>query len=137
MLAVAPRECRIDEAFCRALNQCLEIGVARYDMLVSTGSFTNGQMGAGCLPKLLALPVPGGRLICKVHRDVWGEVGLGTGLQALTDANAATVCSCESIACSQTRTSSEEEDEDYHCLIGDSLERVFIHSARPGVSGCR
>ena len=93
MLAVAQREGRIDEAFVRDLNQSLEMGVARYDMLVSTGTFTHGHVGAGCLPELLALLVPGGRLICTVHRDVWDEGGFGVGVQALTDANAATVCS--------------------------------------------
>ena len=60
MLAVAQREGRIDEAFLRDLNQNLEMGVARYDMLVSTGTFTHGHVGAGCLPELLALLVPGG-----------------------------------------------------------------------------
>ena len=95
MLAVAQREGRIDEAFLRDLNQNLEMGVARYEMLVSTGTFTHGHVGAGCLPELLALLVPGGRLICTIHRDVWDEGGFGTGLQALTDASAATVCSRE------------------------------------------
>ena len=95
MLAVAQREGQIDEAFLRNLNQNLKMEVARYDMLVSTGTFTHGHVGARCLPELLALLVPGGRLICTIHRDVWDEGGFGTGLQALTDANAATVCSRE------------------------------------------
>ena len=34
-------------------------------------------------------------MICTVHRDVWDEGGFGAGLQALTDANAAKVCSRE------------------------------------------
>ncbi len=95
MLAVAQREGRIDESFLRDLNQRLEIGAERYDMLVSTGTFTHGHVGAGCLPELLELLVPGGRLICTVHRDVWDEGGFGTGLQSLTDGNVATVCSRE------------------------------------------
>ena len=65
------------------------------DMLVSTGTFTHGHVGAGCLPELLALLVPGGRLICTVHRDVWDEGGFGTGLQALTQARVAVVRSRE------------------------------------------
>ena len=91
MLAVAQREGRIDEAFLRDLNERLEMGAECYDMLVSTGTFTHGHVGAGCLPGLLALLVPGGRLICTVHRDVWDKGGFGTGLQTLTDARVAAV----------------------------------------------
>lgn len=95
MLAVAQREGRIDKAFLRDLNERLEMGAGCYDMLVSTGTFTHGHVGAGCLPELLALLVPGGRLICTVHRDVWDQGGFGTGLQALADASVAKVCSRE------------------------------------------
>ena len=95
MLAVAQREGRIDEAFLRDLNERLEMGAECYDMLVSTGTFTHGHVGATCLPELLALLVPGGRLICTVHCDVWDEGGFGLGLQALTDASVAEVRSRE------------------------------------------
>ena len=95
MLAVAQREGRIDEAFLRDLNEGLQMGIKCYDLLVSTGTFTHGHVGAGCLPELLALLVPGGHLICTVHRDVWDEGGFGTGLQALTDASLAEVRSRE------------------------------------------
>ena len=95
MLAVALREGRIDEAFLRDLNERLEMGAECYDMLVSTGTFTHGHVGAACLPELLALLVPGGRLICTVHRDVWDEGGFGLGLQGLSDANVAEIRSRE------------------------------------------
>ena len=95
MLAIAQREGRIDKAFLRDLNERLDMGTECYDMLVSTGTFTHGHVGAGCLPELLALLVPGGRLICTVHRDVWDEGGFGTGLQALTQARVAVVRSRE------------------------------------------
>ena len=95
MLAVAQREGRIDKAFLRDLNERLDMGTECYDMLVSTGTFTHGHVGAGCLPELLALLVPGGRLICTVHRDVWDEGGFGTVLQALTQAREAVVRSRE------------------------------------------
>ena len=91
MLAIAQREGRIDEAFLRDLNERLEMGAECYDMLVSTGTFTHGHVGAGCLPELLALLVPGGLLICTVHRDVWAECGFGASLQALTEAGVAEV----------------------------------------------
>ena len=84
MLAVAKREGRIDEAFLRDLNAPLAMEAGRYDMLASTGTFTHGHVGAGCLPGLLALLVPGGRLICTVHRDVWDKGGFGAVLEALT-----------------------------------------------------
>ena len=83
MLAVAKREGRIDEAFLRDLNAPLAMEAGRYDMLASTGTFTHGHVGAGCLLGLLALLVPGGRLICTVHRDVWDEGGFDAGLEAL------------------------------------------------------
>ena len=95
MLAVAQREGRIDKAFLRDLNERLDMGTECYDMLVSTGTFTHGHVGAGCLPELLALLVPGGRLICTVHRDVWDEGGFGTVLQKLTQAKIAVVRSRE------------------------------------------
>ena len=95
MLSVAQREGRIDKAFLRNLNEKLEIGAECYDILASTGTFTHGHVGAGCLPELLALLVPGGYLICTVHRDVWDEGGFCTGLQALTDARVAKVLSRE------------------------------------------
>jgi predicted TPR repeat methyltransferase len=95
MLAVAQREGRIDKAFLRDLNERLDMGTECYDMLVSTGTFTHGHVGAGCLPELLALLVPGGRLICTVHRDVWDEGGFGTVLQELTQARVAVVRSRE------------------------------------------
>ena len=95
MLTVAQRESRIDKAFLRDLNERLEMGEACYDMLVSTGTFTHGHVGAGCLPELLALLEPGGHLICTVHRDVWDDGGFGLGLQALSEAKVAEVRSRE------------------------------------------
>ena len=95
MLSVAQRESRIDKAFLRDLNKQLEMGEACYDMLVSTGTFTHGHVGAGCLPELLALLAPGGHLICTVHRDVWDDGGFGLGLQALSEAKVAEVRSRE------------------------------------------
>ena len=95
MLAVAKREGRIDEAFLRDLNAPLAMEAARYDMLASTGTFTHGHVGAVCLPGLLALLVPGGRLICTVHRDVWDEGGFGAGLEALTAGGVAVLRSRE------------------------------------------
>ena len=91
MLSVAQREGRIDRAFLRDLNERLEMGAECYDILTSIGTFTHGHVGAKCLPELLALLVPGGHLICTVHRDVWDEGGFGTGLQALADARVAAV----------------------------------------------
>ncbi len=91
MLAIAQREGRIDDAFLRDLNERLAMGAECYDMLVSTGTFTHGHVGAGCLLELLALLVPGGCLICTVHHDVWDGGGFGAGLQALTDAGVAEV----------------------------------------------
>ena len=95
MLAVAQREGRIDEAFLRDLNESLEMEAECYDMLVCTGTFTHGHVEAGCLPELLKLLVPGGRLVCTVHRDIWDEGGFGTGLLTLTEERVAVVRSRE------------------------------------------
>ena len=95
MLAVALRESRIDEAFLRDLNEGMEMGSECYDMLASTGTFTHGHVGARCLPELMKLLVPGGCLICTVHRDVWVEGGFGTALEALTEAGVAAIRSRE------------------------------------------
>jgi len=95
MLAVAQREGRIDEVFLRDLNERLEMEAKCYDLLASTGTFTHGHVEAGCLPELLKLLVPGGRLICTVHRDIWDEGGFANGLQALTEARVAMVRSRE------------------------------------------
>ena len=66
-----------------------------YDLLASTGTFTHGHVQAGCLPELLELLVPGGRLICTVHRDIWDEGGFSNGLPALAEAGVAVVRSRE------------------------------------------
>ena len=95
MLAVAQREGRIDEGFLRDLNERLEMEAECYDLLASTGTFTHGHVQAGCLPQLLELLVPGGRLICTVHCDIWDEGGFGHSLQALTEAGVAIVRSRE------------------------------------------
>ena len=95
MLAVAKREGRIDQAFLCDLNERLELEAECYDMLASTGTFTHGHVEAGCLPELLKLLVPGGRLICTVHRDIWDEGGFGSGLQELTEAKVVAVRSRE------------------------------------------
>ena len=95
MLAVAQREGRINEAYLRDLNEKLEMSTECYDLLVSTGTFTHGHVGAGCLPELLTLLVSRGRLICTVHRDVWEQGGFGTGLQKLCEAGVAAVRSRE------------------------------------------
>ncbi len=95
MLAVAQREGRIDEGFLRDLNEKLEMGAECYDLLASTGTFTHGHVQAGCLPQLLELLVPGGSLICTVHRDIWYEGGFDNGLQALAEAGVAVVRSRE------------------------------------------
>ena len=95
MLAVAQREGRINEAYLRDLNEKLEMSTECYDLLVSTGTFTHGHVGAGCLPELLTLLVPRGRLICTVHRDVWEQGGFGTVMQKLCEAGVAAVRSRE------------------------------------------
>ena len=95
MLSVALREGRIDEGFLRDLNESLEMDAECYDMLASTGTFTHGHVGAGCLPELMKLLVPGGCLICTVHRDAWDEGGFGKALEALTEASVAAVRSRE------------------------------------------
>ena len=95
MLAVAQREGRIDKAFLRDLNQPLEMDDGGYEVLVSTGTFTHGHVSAGCLPNLLSLLCPGGRLICTVHRDVWDEGGFSAGLQSLARSGVATLRSRE------------------------------------------
>ena len=72
---------RDDDAFLRDLNQRLEMEAECYELLVSTGTFTHGHVQAGCLPELLGRLVPGGHLICTVHRDIWDKGGFSNGLR--------------------------------------------------------
>jgi len=58
--------------FLRDLNEKLEMGADYYDLLV-----------------------PGGHLICTVHRDGWDQGGFGTVLQALAAAGVAEIRSRE------------------------------------------
>ena len=113
MLAVAKREGRIDQAFLCDLNERLELEAECYDMLASTGTFTHGHVEAGCLPELLKLLVPGGRLICTVHRDIWDEGGFGSGLQELTEAKVVAVRSRE-IGC---LFSDEDEPTGWYVVV--------------------
>ena len=138
MLAVAQREGRIDEAFLRDLNERLEMGAECYDLLVSTGTFTHGHVEAGCLPELLALLVPGGRLICTVHRDVWDQGGFGIGLQALAAAKVAAVRSREA-----DRLFATDDEPSVWYVVVESLSsgaimplesRFLFRVMRPGTS---
>ncbi|MGB1156512.1 MAG: class I SAM-dependent DNA methyltransferase [Alphaproteobacteria bacterium] len=83
MLELAVQRGRIVRAFLKDLNAPLEMPLAQYAALVSTGTFTHGHVGGGCLPGLMDLLRPNGLLICTVHRDVWQEGGFGAALDGL------------------------------------------------------
>jgi len=93
MLNVAKGKGRISDAFMRDLNEPLDMAPASYDVLASTGTFTHGHVGGGCLPGLMALLRPGGLLICTVHQDVWHEAGFGAALDQLVEAGTAQILS--------------------------------------------
>ena len=83
MLDVAEKKGRIQQRFLKDLNQPLEMQASHYAALASTGTFTHGHVGGGCLAGLLELLQPDGLLICTVHQDVWDEGGFGEALDAL------------------------------------------------------
>lgn len=93
MLDVAEKKGRIKQRFLKDLNQPLDMKTEHYAALASTGTFTHGHVGGGCLPGLLALLRQGGLLICTVHQDVWEEGGFGEALDALVVANKAEIIS--------------------------------------------
>lgn len=91
MLAVAQAKGRIDRRFLRDLNDDLDMDGERFGVLASTGTFTHGHVGGGCLPGLFGLLEPGGVLVCTVHQDVWDAGGFGATLERLEAAGAVTV----------------------------------------------
>lgn len=88
MLAVAQAKGRIGQSFLRDLNEPLKMDGERFGALASTGTFTHGHVGGGCLPGLFELLEPGGLLVCTVHQDVWDAGGFGETLAQLEDAGA-------------------------------------------------
>ena len=88
MLAVAQAKGRIGQSFLRDLNEPLNMDGERFGALASTGTFTHGHVGGGCLPGLFELLEQGGLLVCTVHQDVWDAGGFGETLAHLEDAGA-------------------------------------------------
>ena len=88
MLAVAQAKGRIGQSFLRDLNEPLNMDGERFGALASTGTFTHGHVGGGCLPGLFELLEQGGLLVCTVHQDVWDAGGFGETLAQLEDAGA-------------------------------------------------
>ena len=93
MLDVAEQKGRIQQRFLIDLNEPLGMERDHYAALASTGTFTHGHVGGGCLAELLALLRAEGLLICTVHQDVWDAGGFGEALDALVDAGQAEIVS--------------------------------------------
>ncbi|MGB1148109.1 MAG: class I SAM-dependent DNA methyltransferase [Alphaproteobacteria bacterium] len=88
MLAVAQAKGRIGQSFLRDLNEPLNMDGERFGAMASTGTFTHGHVGGGCLPGLFELLEQGGLLVCTVHQDVWDAGGFGETLAQLEEAGA-------------------------------------------------
>ena len=88
MLAVAQAKGRTGQSFLRDLNEPLNMDGERFGAMASTGTFTHGHVGGGCLPGLFELLEQGGLLVCTVHQDVWDAGGFGETLAQLEDAGA-------------------------------------------------
>lgn len=86
MLAVAQAKGRIGQCFLRDLNEPLNMDGERFGAMASTGTFTHGHVGGGCLPGLFELLEQGGLLVCTVHQDVWDAGGFGETLAQLEKA---------------------------------------------------
>ena len=86
MLAVAQAKGRIGQSFLRDLNEPLNMDGERFGAMASTGTFTHGHVGGGCLPGLFELLEQGGLLVCTVHQDVWDAGGFGETLAQLEKA---------------------------------------------------
>jgi predicted TPR repeat methyltransferase len=57
------------------LLQPLPMEDGRYDAAISTGTFTQGHVGADCLDEIFRVLRKGGLLACTVHLDVWQALG--------------------------------------------------------------
>jgi predicted TPR repeat methyltransferase len=86
MLATACERGLYEELIETDLDAKLPLPEGAYDAAVSTGTFTHGHVGAGCLGELLRVLKKGGLLACTIHRDVWHAMGFGAALQELTAA---------------------------------------------------
>jgi len=95
MLAQAAQRGVYRNLFEADLNKALPLPDAAWGALISTGTFTHGHVGAGCLPELFRLLAPGGLFAATVHRDVWEPSGFGPAVAALEASGVMTTVSRE------------------------------------------
>ena len=75
MLEVAQAKGRIGQSFLRDLNQPLNMDGERFGALASTGTFTHGHVGGGCLPGLFELLEQGGLVALARRWRSWKTQG--------------------------------------------------------------
>jgi SAM-dependent methyltransferase len=62
------------------LTAALDIPDASYGGFVSSGTFTHGHVGAGCLPELFRIARPGALFCCGTRPAVYDAMGFGSAL---------------------------------------------------------
>lgn len=83
MLEVARERGIYRELFQADLNRPLPLDSARYDGIISSGTFTHGHVGPQPLDELFRVLRPGGVLACTVHQDLWHTLGFDDAFENL------------------------------------------------------
>lgn len=83
MLAEAERKGLYRERILADLTKPLDLPDGAYHGVVSSGTFTHGHVGPGCLPELLRVTAPGALFVCGTIPSVFDEERFGSALAAL------------------------------------------------------
>lgn len=83
MLTVAEQKGRYRNLIEADLNLPLDCPDAAYGGVTSSGTFTHGHVGPGCLSELLRITRPGGLFVCGTVPAVFDGMGFGSRLAGL------------------------------------------------------
>jgi predicted TPR repeat methyltransferase len=97
------------------LNLPLEIADAKYNAVISSGTFTHGHVGPEPLDEIFRILKPGGILACTVHIDLWQTRGFETKFKFLI--NSGTI---ECLHLKQDKYYATGEPEGWFCVYQKS-----------------
>lgn len=83
MLAVARGRGVYQRVFEADLTGPLPLKDGHYGAVVSSGTFTHGHVGPGCLPELMRATAPGARFALGINAHVFDHAGFGSALARL------------------------------------------------------
>ena len=83
MLEVAGQKGLYRNRIAGDLTQPLQIADGTYQGVISSGTFTHGHVGAGCLDELLRIASSGAQFTCGTNAQIFDSMGFGSTLARL------------------------------------------------------